>query len=89
LQEEELNDIFNKIKASRKIEKSENNFEGSQCLDCNLQEDYNAEPGKSTRVRCLNEFLNESQPDTREDIGTVDSSNQTLSFIFRKFREKE
>lgn len=77
LQEEELNDIFNKIKASRKIEKSENNFEGSQCLDCNLQEDYNAEPGKSTRVRCLNEFLNESQPDTREDIGT-----DTLANIF-------
>lgn len=64
LQEDELNDIFNKIKSSRKIEKSANNFEGSPCLDWNLQEDYNPELEKSKRVRCLNEFLNESQPDT-------------------------
>lgn len=64
LQEDELNDIFNKIKSSRKTDKSANNFESSPCLDWNLQEDYNTELGKSTRVRCLNEFLNESQPDT-------------------------
>ncbi|ESQ49346.1 hypothetical protein EUTSA_v10019914mg [Eutrema salsugineum] len=78
LQEEELNEIFNKIKESRKIGKSANSFEDSPCLDWNLQEDYNSELGKSTRVKCLNEFLNESQPDTsssichntREDIGT-------------------
>ncbi|CAH8259639.1 unnamed protein product [Arabidopsis lyrata] len=85
LQEEELDDIFNKIKASRKIETSVNNFEStSQCLYRNLQEDYNPELGKSTRVRCLNEFLNESQLDTsssiydtREDVGT-----DTLANIF-------
>ncbi|VVA96755.1 unnamed protein product [Arabis nemorensis] len=41
LQEDELNDIFNKIKASRKIEKSANSY--SPCLDWNLQEDYNPE----------------------------------------------
>ncbi|CAD5322314.1 unnamed protein product [Arabidopsis thaliana] len=87
LQEEELNDIFNKIKASRKIEKSENNFEGSQCLDCNLQEDYNAEPGKSTRVRCLNEFLNESQPDTREDIGTDTLANKAHKEANKAYNE--
>ncbi|KAL1211901.1 putative E3 ubiquitin-protein ligase LIN-1 [Cardamine amara subsp. amara] len=64
LQEDELNDIFNKIKASRKTEKSGNNFEGSPCLDWNLQEVKNPEVGRSKRVKCLNEFLNESQPDT-------------------------
>ncbi|EFH60872.1 transducin family protein, partial [Arabidopsis lyrata subsp. lyrata] len=41
------------------------------------EEDYNPELGKSTRVRCLNEFLNESQLDTREDVGT-----DTLANIF-------
>lgn len=78
LQEDELNDIFNKIKASRKIGKSANNFQVSPCLDWNLQDDYYPELGKSTRVRCLDEFLNESQPDTsnsicntREDTGRV------------------
>ncbi|XP_023642671.1 putative E3 ubiquitin-protein ligase LIN-1 isoform X2 [Capsella rubella] len=83
LQEDELNDIFNKIKASRKIEKSTNNFEDSPpYLDWNLEEDYNPELGKSTRARCLNEFLKESQPDTsnsvcntREDISTDTSAN--------------
>lgn len=96
LQEEELNDIFNKIKASRKIETSVNNLEGSQCLDWNLQEDYNPELGKSTRVRCLNEFLKESQLDTsssicdtREDDGTVNFSNQTLSLLQSSEKDKE
>lgn len=97
LQEEELDDIFNKIKASRKIETSVNNFEStSQCLYRNLQEDYNPELGKSTRVRCLNEFLNESQLDTsssiydtREDVGTVNFSNQTLSLLQSSEKNKE
>lgn len=90
LQEDELNDIFNKIKASRKIEKSANNFEGSSCLDWNLQEDCNLELGKSTRVKCLNEFLNESEPDTsnsisdtREDIGTVISLTEHFPCIIK------
>ncbi|XP_010445833.1 PREDICTED: putative E3 ubiquitin-protein ligase LIN-1 isoform X2 [Camelina sativa] len=84
LQEDELNDIFNKIKASRKTEKTANNFEVSPCLDWNLQEDYNQELGKSARVRSLNDFLNESHLDTssskcvtREDIGA-----DTLANIF-------
>ncbi|CAH2054742.1 unnamed protein product [Thlaspi arvense] len=82
LQEDELNEIFEKIEASRKIGKSANSFEDSPCLDWNMQEeDYNP------RVKCLNEFLNESQPDhtpsSREDIGT-----DTLANFFCVSRQK-
>ncbi|CAA7017112.1 unnamed protein product [Microthlaspi erraticum] len=80
LQEDELHDIFNKIKASRKIEKSANNFQDSPCLDWNLQEDYNQDLGKSTRVRCFNEFLNESQQDTSSS--RYDTGTDTLANIF-------
>ncbi|CAN8269578.1 unnamed protein product [Cochlearia groenlandica] len=82
-QEDELNDIFNKINASRRS--SLNSLEDSSCLDLNIQQNYNQELGKSMRVRRrLDDFLKESQEDTtssicdtREDIGT-----DTLANIF-------
>lgn len=46
-EDEHSDDILNKLKASRKVEKSANNFEGSPCLEWNMQEDYNPENTRS------------------------------------------
>ncbi|KAL0699363.1 hypothetical protein Bca4012_055485 [Brassica carinata] len=84
MQEDELNDIFNKLKASRKIEKSANNFEGSPCLDWNLHEDYNPEPGKNTRVMSLNDFLNDSQSNKAYNEETLANRSHSLMGHFNR-----
>lgn len=84
MQENELNDIFNKSKTSRKIEKSANNFKGSSCLDWNLHEDYNPEVGKDTRVMSLNDFLNDSQPTKAYNEETLANRSQSLIGHFNR-----
>ncbi|KAF8093253.1 hypothetical protein N665_0385s0002 [Sinapis alba] len=84
MQENELNDIFNKLKASRKIEKSANNSEGSSCLDWNLHEDYNPEPGKDTRVMSLSDFLNDSQPTKAYNEETLAKRSHSLIGHFNR-----
>ncbi|CAH8343692.1 unnamed protein product [Eruca vesicaria subsp. sativa] len=84
VQEDELNDIFNKLKASRKIEKSANNFEGSTCLDWNLPEDYNPEFGTCKRVMSLKDFLNDSQPIQQYNEETLAKRSHSLIGHFNR-----
>ncbi|KAH0933934.1 hypothetical protein HID58_011051 [Brassica napus] len=72
MQEDELNDMFNKLKASR------------PCLDLNLHEDYNPELGKNTRVMSLNDFLNDSQPSKSYSEETLAKRSHSLIGHFNR-----